>query len=103
MQQDLKNGRIEAFVESYSIAVLSEEAGELEGFKAAVAEADERVSSSKLPGQGAFPLNKENTSLLEVVNANIAELHANGFIKETLVKFGLDASAAEAGEPRWLE
>lgn len=103
VQQDLKNGRIEAFVESYSIAMLAEKAGELEGYAAAVADADERVASSKFPGQGAFPLNKDNPSLLEVINANIAELHANGFIKETLVKFGLDPSAADAGEPRWIE
>jgi len=102
VQQDLKNGRIDAYVESYSIASIAAQSGEIDGFKAAVAEPDERVVSSTLPGQGAFPLNKENPTLLEVMNANIAELHKNGFIEKLLVKYGLDASAAKTGEPRWM-
>ncbi|OCC05366.1 hypothetical protein BA190_07990 [Labrys sp. WJW] len=103
VQQDLKNGRIDAFVESYSIAMLAEKAGELGGFKAAVAGPDERVVSSKFPGQGSFPMNKDNESLLKAFNKRIAELHSDGFIKKTLVQFGLSESAGNTGDPRWIE
>jgi polar amino acid transport system substrate-binding protein len=103
MHQDLVAGRLEAAFDGYSTGITAIKAGTLNGIQVKVLEKDDRISASKEAGQGTFPMNKKNEAFTAAVDADIAELHKSGKIKEILVKHGLDASASETGEPRLIE
>lgn len=102
MQQDLMAGRIDAALQSTLVGVAAQSAGTLTGVEVKPVQPDERIAASQNPGQINFPVSKENPSLLEAFNDNIRELHENGTIRDILVKYGMDASAAETGDPREL-
>ena len=48
-------------------------------------------------------MTKQNTDLLKAFDEDIAALHADGSIKDVLVKFGLSPTAADTGTPRLIE
>lgn len=103
MQQDLMAGRIDAAFESIEAGNAAKRAGTLEGIQVKPIKPDDRVDASKNPGQINFPVSKDNPSLLAAFDANIKVLHENGRIAEILVKYGMDASAADTGAPRLLK
>jgi polar amino acid transport system substrate-binding protein len=101
--QDLQNGRINVVLDGYSVGVLGQRQGALKGIIIKVIKPDPRVGASMEAGQGAFPMNKKNPSLLAAIDADIAELHKNGTIAKILSNYGLDPSAAETGAPRLIK
>ncbi|MFC3085325.1 substrate-binding periplasmic protein [Tabrizicola soli] len=103
MQQDLVAGRLDAAVDGNSIGVVAQAQGGLEGIQIKVIEPDERIGASQEAGQGTFPINKDNAEMLAGMDAAIKQLHETGKIAEILAAHGLDASAAETGEPRLIE
>lgn len=103
MQQDLMAGRLDAAFESIEAGNAAKRAGTLEGIEVKPIKPDDRVDASKNPGQINFPVSKDNPSLLAAFGANIKTLHENGKIAEILVKYGMDASAADTGAPRLLK
>lgn len=103
MYQDLFVGRIDVAVNGLAATIGAKNAGTLSGMEIEVIQPHPGIKASMEPGQAAFPLTKENTALLEMFNDNIAKLRESGKLVEILVKNGLDASAAETGEPRLLQ
>jgi polar amino acid transport system substrate-binding protein len=94
---DLKAGRIDVVVDSVAAGNYN-----AKGHTVKVAEANAAVPVTEHPGQSNFPMNKSNTSLITAVNEDIAALRASGKLAEILKKHGMDASAAEPGQPRLL-
>lgn len=103
VQQDLMNGRIDAYPESYAATMYAKSKGQLEGFEVKLLQPDERVPATAEPSQVGYPMRKESTDMLEAFNADIKALHENGVIVQVLESYGLPASAADTGEPRFLE
>lgn len=103
MQQDLMAGRLDAALQGVIIGVAAKAAGTLEGIEVKAVKPDPRVRASEFPGQINFPVSKDNPSLLAAFDDDINELHKNGKITEILLKYGMEASAGDTGEPRVLE
>lgn len=103
VQQDLMNGRIDAYPESFPATMYAKSKGQLEGYEVKMLQPDDRVPATAQPSQVGYPMPKENIAMLEAFNADIRTLHENGFIVQVLESYGIDASAAEVGEPRFLE
>ncbi len=103
MAQDLTAGRIEVGFESYTVVKEAQKAGAYPGLEVKVVEPDERVAASQEPGQSTFPHTKGNDAMTAALDADIAALRASGRLAEILVAAGLDASAAEPGEPRLIQ
>jgi polar amino acid transport system substrate-binding protein len=101
--QDLEAGRINVVLDGYSVGVLAQKQGQMKDIVIKVIKPDPRVGASMEAGQGTFPMYKGNDALHAAVDADIAELHANGTIAKILVKFGLDPSAADTGAPRLIK
>ncbi|WP_022867637.1 ABC transporter substrate-binding protein [Schaalia vaccimaxillae] len=99
LKADLESGRLDAAIDSNGTALYLYADTE---YKVNVIEPDEEISASTNPGQTAIILEKGNAALAEQLNAAIAELHANGFIAQTLQDAGLDPNAAKIGEPSYL-
>jgi polar amino acid transport system substrate-binding protein len=101
--QDAEAGRIDAIITSYVGIVDLQRAGRLQNWKNVVPAADERVRASVEIAQRGYPLSKQNPGLLAAFNEAIAAMKKDGTIETILVKFGLDASAANTGDPRLLQ
>lgn len=103
VQQDLMSGRIQAYPESYAATMYAKSKGQLQGYDVKMLKPDDRVPASAQPSQVGYPMPKESQDMLTAFNENIAKLHANGFIVKVLESYGIDASAADVGTPRWLQ
>jgi polar amino acid transport system substrate-binding protein len=101
--QDLQAGRIGVVLDGYSVGVLAQKQGAMQGITIKVIKPDPRVAASMEAGQGTLPMYKGNEGLHKAVDDDIAELHKSGEIAKILVKFGLDPSAAETGAPRLIK
>lgn len=97
MYQDIREGRIDVATDSYPAA-----AHAAKGFEVKIAEPFDQVAASVEPGQSGFPLPPDNEEMIKAFNADIAELHKSGKIAEILKANGLEASAADVGEPRLI-
>lgn len=103
VQQDLMNGRIDAYPESFAATMYAKGKGQLEGFEVKLLQPDPRVPATAEPSQVGYPMRKESADMLEAFNADLKVLHENGFIVKVLESYGIPASAADTGEPRFLE
>ena len=103
MQQDLASGRIDVAVDGYSTGVVAAQKGALGDVKVNVAAPDDRVKATKEAAQAAFPYSKSAESLGAALDANIADMHADGTIVTILKSYGLDGTAANVGAPRLVE
>jgi len=91
LMSDLGNGRVDVGVLTTSEAAFRvKQKPELGHWPAA---ADERVAATTAPGEVVFPHTKGNQALTDALNADIAELRANGTIKRILEEAGLPATA----------
>ena len=99
LQQDLEAGRIDVGIDSYGTAQYLYEDSDFQVKKLA---ADDRIEAATAPGQTAVLVSKENPALTEALNEGVARLHEDGTIAQALEDAGLDASAAETGDPRIL-
>jgi len=97
MYQDIKAGRIDVAVDSYGSGVYN-----ASGLKVEVAAPLDAVAASRQGAQASFPMLKDNQDMLDAFNADIAAMHESGEIERILVEHGLDASAAETGDPQLI-
>ena len=98
MYEDLKAGRLDVAVDSFGSGAFTVK----DEFKVEVAEPQEEVAASLEGAQSTFPMTKDNDEMLAALNEIIAEMHENGKMAEILEANGLDASAADTGEPRLI-
>ncbi|MBE2275345.1 MAG: amino acid ABC transporter substrate-binding protein [Rhodobacteraceae bacterium] len=103
MAQDLAAGRLEVGFESYTVVKEAQKSGAYDGYQVLVVESDERIPATVEPGQSTFPHTKGNDAMTTALDEDIAALRASGRLAEILVAAGLDASAAEPGEPRLIK
>jgi polar amino acid transport system substrate-binding protein len=103
VQQDLESGRIKVALDGYSIGVVAQAQGQLKNIQIKVIKPDPRISASMEAGQGTFPMNKKNKTLVAAFDEDIKTLHENGTIAKLLVKHGLEASAGDTGEARLIK
>jgi polar amino acid transport system substrate-binding protein len=96
---DLSAGRIDAVVDSVGATTARFQTTPISGAKIIPLPPDPRVATSQKPGQVNWPTSKDNAELTAAINAQIAAMHADGTITKTLQKYGLDASAADVGQP----
>jgi polar amino acid transport system substrate-binding protein len=101
MWQDLQNGRIQIALDSYGASNYTNTKNNA-GMKIEVAKPFAEVAASEEAAQSTFPVSKSNPDLLKAINDNLAQLKQDGTIKKILTDNGLDASAAETGEPRLI-
>ncbi len=103
MAQDLAAGRLEVGFESYTVVKEAQKSGAYAGYEVKVIEADDRIPATTEPGQSTFPHTKGNDAMTKALDEDIASLRKSGRLAEILVAAGLDASAAEPGEPRLIK
>lgn len=99
MYEDLKAGRVSYGVDSYGSAVFRSEGTD---YQVKVSQPDERVGASIESAQIGLPTPKGNDGLREALNAFIGEIREDGRLEKMLTDNGLDASAADVGDPRLL-
>jgi polar amino acid transport system substrate-binding protein len=99
---DLAAGRIDAVIDSVGATTARFQTTPIEGAQIIPLPPDPRVATSRQPGQVNWPTSKDNPELTAAINAQIAAMHADGTIVKTLEKYGLDASAADVGQPSEL-
>lgn len=103
MYQDLFVGRIDVAINGLAATIGAKNAGTLSEMEIKVIEPHPGIKASMEPGQAGFPLTKDNAALLQMFNDDLAKLRESGKIVEILVKYGLEASAADTGAPRLLK
>jgi polar amino acid transport system substrate-binding protein len=62
----------------------------------------DEVAASVAAAQTTLPMPKGHEDLFKALNEDIARLRVDGTLAEILTKHGLDASAADVGEPRLI-
>ncbi|WP_432246886.1 substrate-binding periplasmic protein [Streptomyces sanyensis] len=97
--QDLEAGRVDVCVDAYGAAVYTTKGKKL---KVEKANPFDEVAASVEAAQSTFPIPKGHEDMLKAINEDIAELRSSGELARILTKNGLDASAAEVGEPRLI-
>ena len=104
LAQDISTGRIEAAVNTYAIGAEAQRQGGLsKDVKIKVVQGDERVKSSVYPAQTGFIFSRDNAELAAGLNDTIKEMKDSGAIAGLLRKYGLEASAADTGAPRYAD
>lgn len=99
---DLAAGRIDAIIDSVGATTARFESNPIKDAKVLPLQPDPRIPVSAHPGQLNWPTKLDNAELTTALNENIAELRKDGTIAKMLEKYGMDASAAEVGEPDTL-
>ena len=99
---DLAAGRIDAVVDSVGATTARFKTAPVPGAQIVPLPPDPRVATSQNPGQLNWPTRKDNADLTAGINTQIAAMRADGTIAKTLEKYGLDASAADVGQPGLL-
>ncbi|MCD2443101.1 transporter substrate-binding domain-containing protein [Agromyces sp. SYSU K20354] len=86
MKQDLQNGRIQAALDGYAVAVAAYADTE---FTVEPAEVDDRVAITTEMPRIAFPIAKENTELIAAISALIDEYREDGTLADLLADYDL--------------
>ncbi|MEU0119514.1 transporter substrate-binding domain-containing protein [Streptomyces bobili] len=97
--QDLQAGRVDVCVDAYGAAVYSTKGKDL---KVEKAKPFDKVAASIEAAQSTLPMPKGHEDMLKAVNEDVAALRSSGELAKILTKNGLEASAAEVGEPRLI-
>ncbi|MEU6181780.1 substrate-binding periplasmic protein [Streptomyces coeruleorubidus] len=98
--QDLQAGRLDVCVDSYGSAVYTTKGKDL---KVEKAKPFDKVTASVEAAQSTFPMPKGHPDMLKAINADIAALRSSGELAKILTRNGLQASAAEVGDPRLIK
>jgi polar amino acid transport system substrate-binding protein len=98
--QDLQAGRLDVCVDSYGSAVYTTKGKNL---KVEKAKPFDKVAASVEAAQATFPMPKGREDMLKAINADIATLRSSGELAKILTRNGLQASAAEVGDPRLIK
>lgn len=88
MKQDLVNGRIQAALDGYAVAVAAYADTD---FTVEQVEADDRVAITTEQPRIAFPIAKENTDLNAAISALIDQYREDGTLAEVLADYDLPA------------
>lgn len=99
---DLAAGRIDAVIDSVGATTARFDSKPIEGAEIVPLEADPRIPVTAHPGQLNWPTSKDNPELTAALDEQIEAMREDGTIAKMLEKYGLDASAAEVGEPGLL-
>jgi polar amino acid transport system substrate-binding protein len=99
---DLAAGRIDAVIDSVGATTARFEANPIKDAQIVPLQPDARIPVTAHPGQLNWPTKLDNTELTKAINDNIEDLRKDGTIAELLKKYGMDASAADVGEPGML-
>jgi polar amino acid transport system substrate-binding protein len=99
---DLAAGRIDAVIDSVGATTARFEAKPIEGAEIIPLAADPRIPVTANPGQLNWPTSKDNPELTAALDAQIEAMREDGTIAKMLEKYGLNASAADVGEPDLL-
>lgn len=99
---DLGAGRIDAVIDSVGATTARFDQKPIEGAEIVPLEADPRIPVTAHPGQLNWPTNKENPELTAALDEQIEAMREDGTIAKMLEKYGLDAGAADVGEPGLL-
>lgn len=102
MFADLAADRLDVVVDSVASTVARFQTTPIEGAKIVPMQPDPQIPVSAHPGQVNWPTSKDNADLTSALNAQITAMRADGTIAATLQKYGVDAGAAEVGEPAEL-
>lgn len=87
-KQDLTNGRIQAALDGYAVAVNAYKGTD---FKVEQAEADDRVAITTSKPIIAFPVAKENTALSNALSGLIDGYREDGTLADLLTQYDLAA------------
>lgn len=96
---DLAADRIDAVFDSVAFPTARFQTTPIEGAQIIPMPPDPRVSASQKPGQINWPNDKNNPELTAALNAQIAAMHQDGTIANTLKKYGLPENLADVGAP----
>lgn len=99
---DLAASRIDAVIDSVGATTARFEANPIKDAQIVPLQPDARIPVTAHPGQLNWPTKLDNTELTKAINDNIEDLRKDGTIAELLKKYGMDASAADVGEPGML-
>lgn len=88
MKQDLVNGRIQAALDGYAVAVAAYADTD---FTVEAVEADDRVAITTEQPRIAFPIAKENTDLIAAISELLDEYREDGTLAEVLADYDLPA------------
>lgn len=99
---DLAAGRIDAVIDSVGATTARFESTPIKDAQIVPLQPDARIPVSAHPGQLNWPTKLDNAALTKAINDNIEDLRKDGTIAELLKKYGMDASAADVGEPGML-
>lgn len=88
MKQDLTNGRIEAALDGYAVAV---NAYKDTDFKVEQAESDDRVAITTEKPMIAFPVDKDNTALQDALSGLIDGYREDGTLADLLAEYDLES------------
>ena len=88
MKQDLLNGRIQAALDGYAVAVAAYADTD---FTVEPVEVDDRVAITTEMPRIAFPIAKENTELIAAISALIDEYREDGTLADLLADYDLPA------------
>lgn len=103
MWTDLQAGRIDIAVDSYGSATYTNQNIGGGNYTIEIAKPDPTVAASQQPAQSGFPMPKGNQGLVDAIDADIEAMKEDGTIAGILENNGLDASAADTGEPRLVD
>jgi polar amino acid transport system substrate-binding protein len=97
--QDLKNGRIEVAFSTPGSAAYYVDKSKLTGYQLKVLQPDPEIPASQKAPQGGIMHGLGNPELTKALNDHIAEMKADGTLKEIVERYGLPASVLETGPP----
>jgi len=103
-RQDLIAGRVDVLIDTQAVGIYAQRQGAMdESIKVVIPQVDERIRATKEPSQIAYPYAKTATDFGTALDASIAAMAADGTIAKILTSWGVDASAADTGDPRVVE
>lgn len=99
---DIGSGRIDGSVQGFIAGSQYLKKHEIEGFVVTPLKADDRIPSTKKPGQTNFPVNQNNASLGEAIDSVVSEMRKSGELDEIAEKYELDPQVMHPGESNLL-
>ncbi|MEV0971287.1 substrate-binding periplasmic protein [Microtetraspora glauca] len=99
MAQDLDAGRIDAAVDGAIAAAVTYN---MDKFKVAVAQGDDRVPATQEAAQGALVFNLGNAELTKAFNEFLAGIRKDGTLAGILKNHNVPAEVLETGDPRLI-
>ncbi len=99
LKQDLEAGRLDVAIDSYGASTLVFKDSD---YQVKLIEQTDQIKASIEPGQTSYYFNLKAEDFGDALDAKLEQMHDSGKIAEILEKWGLDASAADVGEPRLL-